>query len=380
MIKRIISNIFLIIKCFLFHGLIRKVKNKEPRKILIIQGARLGDMVCTTPMFKAIKDKFPKCFICAMGDKINKDVLEYNPFIDKYEVKSKNIEENVRIIKKYNFDYACSTNPDFEETAAMILARVPKICVSEIKNGFCPFETKSYKLIRVLVEKRPHFMNQYAPREYLRLLEPVGIFSEDTEKHLFYSVGATKKAKEFFESNNLDNKRNMVVGIAPSAGNKLKIWGGKKFAELSQKIKKNYDAKIIILGSEGDREYIDEMINELTNMNNIVNTCGLFNLDELKAVISKIDIFIGPDTGLIYIAESFGKATIDIVGPVDENVHPPKGEKNKIAVSRVYCYPCTYIMNTPRKCKNKREPFICFNNISVMEVFNIFKELVKVEK
>ena len=36
-----------------------------------------------------------------------------------------------------------------------------------------------------------------------------------------------------------------------------------------------------------------------------------------------VHLFISVDTGPIYIAEAFNVPTVDIVGPVDENVQPP---------------------------------------------------------
>ena len=45
----------------------------------------------------------------------------------------------------------------------------------------------------------PHKMRHYAPREYLRLLEPIGIFTEDTTKHLSFSSEAKNSIERFLE-------------------------------------------------------------------------------------------------------------------------------------------------------------------------------------
>jgi len=45
-------------------------------------------------------------------------------------------------------------------------------------------ETKSYKILRKLVLSRSHRIGSYAGREYLKLLEPIDIFTEDTKKYL----------------------------------------------------------------------------------------------------------------------------------------------------------------------------------------------------
>ena len=37
-----------------------KKKIKDPKKIIVMQTAKLGDMVCATPMLRAIKEKYPQ--------------------------------------------------------------------------------------------------------------------------------------------------------------------------------------------------------------------------------------------------------------------------------------------------------------------------------
>ena len=73
------------------------------------------------------------------------------------------------------------------------------------------------------------------------------------------------------------------------------------------------------------------MISFLNKDTQFVNSSGIFNIDELKALISKINLFISVDTGPIYIAEAFGVPTVDIIGPVDEREQPPVGPRHRIA-------------------------------------------------
>ena len=53
------------------------------RKILIIQWAKLGDMVCTTPMFRAIKEAHPDWTVHVLCRQSSAVALQGNPFIDR---------------------------------------------------------------------------------------------------------------------------------------------------------------------------------------------------------------------------------------------------------------------------------------------------------
>ncbi len=350
-------------------------KQKKIERIVIFQGAKLGDMVCTTPMFREFKKRYPKCHLTVIGNAINKQLLDYNRDVDDYIVfKSEAYFSLINKLRKKDIDFACITGPNFLNLATLYLSGVPLISAPTIRNGFSPHETRTYKILNKFVISKEHRMEHYVPGEYLKLLEPIDIFTKNTKKHLGYSKGAEGKILKFFDNNDINIKSDLIVGISPSAGNKIKNWGGKKFAELADYIYKEYSAKIIVIGGERDKEEVDEMISSLNKDTKIINTLGAFSIDELKAIISKMNIFIAVDTGPIYIAEAFDVATVDIVGPVDEREQPPVGERHKI-VKIEDRIPEVHIMNA--RMYDKKEARRQTDEISVNMVIEKFNELVK---
>jgi len=168
------------------------------------------------------------------------------------------------------------------------------------------------------------------PKQYLSLLESINIFSDNTKKHLGFSGEAKEKISEFFQEENLDLKKDFIVGISPSAGNKIKLWKAEKFAKIANYLYEKYNAKIVIIGGKGDMKETEEMLKYMNKDTFFVDTTGVFNIDELKSLVSNLSLFISVDTGPIYISEAFNVPTIDIVGPVDENDQPPIGRLHKI--------------------------------------------------
>ena len=142
-IKKILIKAYLLLSCLvlsLFRG--RADKGSVPNKFLIIQTAKLGDMVCTTPLFRAIKKQYPEAKVIVAGNVPNKELLAGNNDIDLYYVLNKqSLFHLIPILKKEKIDFACITSPGFENLALAYLAGVSKIVVPVVKNGFCPFET-----------------------------------------------------------------------------------------------------------------------------------------------------------------------------------------------------------------------------------------------
>lgn len=325
------NSMFIFIDClrhFLIHGRANKT-SKNIRTILVIQTAQMGDMVCTTPVFRAIKKFLPNTHLIVVGNKVSIEVLKDNTDVDETFVKQ-DLNELVRFIKSKSLDYGCVVVPDFSALSALYQAGVPAIVAPDIKTGFSTGSTRFYNLLKKFVITVPYYEGQYFARQYLRLLEPLGIKADDTSKHLSFSNMAENKVEEFMDQNNIMKGRDFIVGFSASAGNKIKVWPAKHFAEVADYLDTKYQAKLLLLGGPKDKEENEKVMTLITKDTQVINCSEVFNIDELKAIISKLDMFISVDTGPIYIAEAFSVPTVDIVGPIDEREQPPIGPKHKV--------------------------------------------------
>ncbi len=294
--------------------------------------SKLGDMVCATPIFRAIKQTYPDCVVVLAGTKPYESLHRNNPDIDAYLVweEGGSFWGMVKKIRGEYADAAFFTAPSFLAATQFFLAGVPLIIGPKVEGGFCPYQTKPYKFMWPLIVTKLHNMQKYAPREYLRLLEAVGINAKDTVKHLYLSAEAKLFAERFYKKIAFNTDSDFVVGIVPGAGNEIKQWNPKNFAEIIIYFREKYKAKILVLGSGKDKNIVDEVFMHLPNSSDIVNGYNQFSLEQLKAMVARMHLCVAVDTGIIYIAEAFGVPTIDIVGPVDENVQPPRGSLNRI--------------------------------------------------
>lgn len=356
------NNLYILIVCLLhavLHGkAVRKVVN--PHKILILQMAKLGDMVCTTPMFRAVKEKYPDAELYVIGNAINKELLVGNNDVDEYIIfNKKNFWGLVSQLHQKKIDFACQTSPSFGFLAMFYLAGIKSIATPKIENGFCPWETKSYKILRKLVMPIPHRMGSYAPREYLRLLEPIGIYTNKTTKYLSYSGTAHKHILNFLYTHHLAERKFAI--ISPSSGNKIKRWPADRFARVAEYIVSK-NLPVVVIGGSGDKKEVKDMILALERTDGIIDSSEKFSVDEIKALIAQARLFVSVDTGPIYIAEAFGVPTVDIVGPMDEREQPPTGNIHKVVVPWRDT-PQLHIMNA--RVYNEEDAILQVDTISV---------------
>ncbi len=294
-----------------------------PKRVGIIQLSKLGDMVCTTPVFRALKEGIPEVEVVVIGSAVNGQLLAGHPHVDEYAVWGH------RDIASLRLDAVVITSPGTEAFAKAYLAGVPAIVCPNIQNGRSPYETFTYKLVRGLGTVVPHRMQHYAALEYVRMLRSFGIQSSNTKKELAVSPQAQAAAREALEPYRGDLK----VAIAPGAGNKIKEWPPERFGEVARSLVSRRGALIVLIGAPQDAA-LGEIVLDGLPKERVLNTVGRLSMEELKAYIASMDLFISADTGPVYIAEAFGVPTVDVVGPVDEREQPPRGERHAVVVPK----------------------------------------------
>ncbi|MDQ5955534.1 MAG: hypothetical protein QG621_537 [Patescibacteria group bacterium] len=335
-----LNSLSLALRCFwhlLLHGTAKR--KVTPTSIVIVQFGKLGDMVCTTPMSRAVKVHDPSIRVIVVGDRVGGEVLAGNPDVDRYIVCGADIAEALQELRKEKVDAGVIASPSLRAFALLYLAGIRTIVAPRVVGGVS-MEGRLYKVLASLGVRVEHRMGRYAPGEYLRALEPLGIFATNTTKHLAISSEAVEWVEGFWKDHNLTGMK--VVGISPAAGNRIKQWPPERFASVAGHLFKQ-GFKLVVVGGKNDQNETKAMLDAMRPVA-VVNTVGTLSIEQLKALMQKLSLFISVDTGPIYIAEAFGVATIDIVGPVDEREQPPVGPRHVVVVPKRE-KPELYVMN-----------------------------------
>lgn len=347
-----------------------RARQSNPTRILVLQSAKLGDMVCTTPVFRAIKQRYPDAELIVAGDALNRSLLSGDQYIHEYFVITKDLASLTEMIARRHIDVALIINPSFANTAACFLGNVRTIIVPKICGGYNPFETTSFKLIRPLMLTYAWAFGEYAPRAFLNALIHIDIIATNTRKELPVTAAAGAKIRAYLDTHVGDA---FLVGVSASSGNKIKKWPEERFAALIDHIVAKHNAKVILIGSKSDAEQVHKTFSLVTHTENVLNTCEQFSLEELKALIAEMDMFVSVDTGPIYIAEAFGVPTIDIVGPMDDREQPPVGELHRVVIPPRDA-PAIHLLNA--RPADVSEATAQIESTSVPMVIDVFEDLL----
>lgn len=164
-------------------------------------------------------------------------------------------------------------------------------------------------------------------------------------------------ARKFLSENAVDLSKKTIAFAAGSTNSRAKRWQTKSFAELNDRIKDEFDANVILIGSPDETDVALEVARK-SKMKPIVLT-GKTSLAEATAILSVCDLLVSNDTGPAHISAALGTKTLVIFGPTNPLTTQPWN--SEIIYKSVECSPCML-----RDCPIDHR---CMTQISAEEVF-----------
>lgn len=354
----------------LIYLLIAIREKKAISRILIIHTAKIGDLICSTPVFREVKKKYPDAHITVISNPVTRELLEYNPNVDESialkNTDYKGLSGKLRLsdlIRRGKYDAGICLNPNIPFAIALFWGLVP-IRLS-VMPDFSGFTFKLASVFFTYFEK--HVRGKMVIETYMQMLKAIGISSNDISKEVYKSKDADAKAEQIIGK--IDKP---MIGIAVSSGNKLKELGVDKIAAVINMILDDGDAYIVLIGSEQEIKAVDIVLETVKKEDRVINAVSKLHLEELPALIERLSLFIGVDTGITYMADALSIPLINIAGPSDMKDQRPTG-KDAILIQKtdLPCVPCSHAFESPYYCKiNTRE---CIESIKAEDIFKAVK-------
>lgn len=351
--------------------LIYRIRNRIGRSILIINNAKIGDMVCITPTFRAIKQKYPDSNLSIIINPKTKGILKNNPFLD--EIVAINSNSIIHLLfwgLKNRFSASVVMVPG---TLNYVLPFL--LCIPVRSMATAPEYGLFYRALAYLcsTKVKRFYPDTLSVKHYLDLLNPLGIFDANLKKEVYYTQSAKKIAEDFLIANGWKNDK-LLIGFSVSAGNVMKEWPVDRFIGLAKLIYRKHALIPVFFGANTDRSMIKNAVKalDLEKIPYIIATT--FSLEDLPAAMSFLSFFVSVDTGTLYIANALNIPVVDIAGPCNIYDQMPIYEKCEVVyVKDLPGWPYTSVLRTTTKLN--REQMRCIVDISTNMVFEAFSKL-----
>lgn len=343
-------------------------KRGGPPRILVVQTAKLGDLVATTPLFRAIKEAQPGTELHVLARRASAVALEGNPFIDAVHfLDGQSRWALLARLRSLRFSWSIHCMPDAFGSLLPLWALVPqRVNTSSRKRGI------AVRLLGWLHPWNiPYEIRTRTFDHYMALLQPLGIPPIPYRLDFFITENQQRGAEAWMSARELPPHSFIVLNI--TAGNAVKEWPLEKFVALTNFIT-DPPGKDVVLSTR-DVARIQE-IRACVRHPERVHDASALNLGEAAAMYRASIAYISVDTGPLYVATAVGAPVVILLGPVDpcEQV-PPEGPHVAHVPPPPGCEPWVFISLTPRSATPEQRR--CIEGTTVAAVVEGLKKVMR---
>jgi len=301
-------------KAFLLRALTNKTSIDfelvRVKSVLFLRYDRIGDMIITTPVFREFKRSFPDVKVVVLASKVNKDILQNNPYIDEIIVNNKNnfFGDFISLFKLRSRKIDVCIELDHSVVPhAIIRLRIinPKKLISVRKDGRYGVSGDELSMYDFYTKKAS---NMHFRDIWLSTLHPFDIMPTNNSYDLFPTNSQEKIAKEFLK--NYGNNPKIGINLEGAVkGKKIQEIDLEKICKGLKKTHKNI--QIIIISAPLELKRVIKLVKKM-DLSYVSPSYKTSKILDVAALIKNLDIIITPDTSISHIASTFNKPIISL--------------------------------------------------------------------
>lgn len=257
---------------FAFSRVDRLIMGEKPEFLVNRRLGGIGDVIMTTPLVKAIRQRYPNCHLTyatdvAYADGALADVLKHNPYIDEI------IPSQVADPSSYD-----------------VAVDVTDCCIQYERT-----QGKSHPMNRIDI---------FASHAGIPLLDKCPTYVVTKEEQEWAKKLVDRVIKEY--SLTLKREDMTLIGIVPKSNSMIRDWPEENMRRLTAMLTNNPNFVAFIIGSDKRLDW------------QLFKTFSLleYKIRPKVAVMNELDLIVSADTGPIHLAGALHKKIVGLFGPI----------------------------------------------------------------
>ena len=270
-----------------------------PQAILVINVSRIGDTLLATPALRAIARAWPRAAIDVLGHPNRVEVLRALPFLSNVGSISKTSAPFRGWLARLANPYDLAFVYGYDEALVRYALRVAKHVVA-----FRQTDDRINARLGTLVEA-PAFQSDHAVRLALALPAAAGVPGDG----LRLSYVVTAEERDWAAARlaaDLPAEHTPLIGlqVASFPTKAYRDWPIESFLELCGRIRSHWpQAHFLVFGGAEERPRIEILAAQLGPAATVYT--GRLSLRQTGALMSRLDLYIGVDTGPTHMMSAF---------------------------------------------------------------------------
>ena len=316
----------------------------DPR-ILIIRTDRIGDVVLSTPVIRALRNAYPHSYLGMMVRPEHRELVEGNPALNAVILYDKSGAQkgwagNLRFARKlreHRFD------------TAVILHSTNRVVLVSWMAGIRRRVGYARRLGWLLTDKIPYIKKEGTRHELeynLELLRLIGITPSavlgQAARELFVPVTPAQEIEvtAFLKEQGIGNAPFIV--LHPGASCPSKRWPARHFAAVGDELARRSGVRVVVLSGPGEERHGQAVIAAMKQK--AVPALGGLSLGETACLLKKARCLVSNDSGPVHLACAVGTPVVSIFGRWGGGLSPqrwgPTGPRSAALHHDIGCRPC----------------------------------------
>jgi len=299
------------------------------RRILVVrQHDQLGDFLLATPVFKALRQRYPTAHITAVTRGYTAQAAEGNEFLDAvvpiYEHGGDWTLARAAAVLRLLWNKADLTivlNTVSHSLTSDLIARLATRGII-VGSEHLRFKGTSRNFFYHVNAPRPEEVRHQSARN-LDILQPLGIAGGDLREHLCLRPEETAWAIAHLRQLGREEGRPLIA-IHPGAGKLANRWPATCFAAAANALASEFGAQIYVTWGRREQDLGEELLAALEQPPLHSNHA---ELRKMAALLAAADLFLCNDTGVMHVGAAVATPLVAVFGPTDPAQWKPWGDK-----------------------------------------------------
>jgi heptosyltransferase-2 len=288
-----------------------------PRSIFIVQPGHIGDLLVNTPLFDALRRKYPGAKIIVAAGPWNTQALENNPNVDQFVplkfpwnnkfVQPQGVLDALRFIYKAPEVQALQASAfdigiDLLGTQfdALLMLRIGVGYRLGIKGG-----GHGFTAMQQTVRHDPKVRMGTMALQLAQLLGAIDLPS--TRPQLFLTDAERAAGEALWQSSVGSVARPKRLVIAPAAGMAPRCWPHENYIQAAGELSADGNIAVTLVGGDDAKELCDRIAAAAPG---VQNRCGKLSLRQTFSLIAAADATLSNSNMVVHVAAALGLPAI----------------------------------------------------------------------
>jgi ADP-heptose:LPS heptosyltransferase len=275
------------------------------QRVLLLNATALGDLLFSTPVFRALKETYPHWQLDVLVHPRSQDLAAPNPNLSRlwlYPGRGAGLVNLMRQVHQQHYDLvAILHGNDPEATLIAWAAGTPFI----IGSAHSPL---SFAYSATISHPDPF---EHAIERRLAYARLLGANTRNRHMDLRVPTPELQRARDILMQQ-FGSLPELLIALHPTGSAPYKWWPQERYVELGKFIQERYQATILIISGKKDRPAAEQLAAQLPGPTLV--TGGRYPLLTVAGLLTHCRLLVANDSGPLHMALALGVPTIALLG------------------------------------------------------------------